>query len=164
MKYIFSWFFLTFSIVLHSQEINAGLNVGLVPLDNNSTLSFSLGSNVEYRPTHAFFSFNTDPFVLFYNSKAIITVPIYLKFIVGKKLRFCPSAGGFVRSSGSYGWNLGLHLEYVLKNKFILFSKNECYNDYFEDYWPDHFGGGTTYINHSISFQYSLGVKMMLKK
>lgn len=162
MKFIFIWILLSSSIISHSQEINVGLNVGLVPLSNE--IWYSVGGNFEYRPKNAFFSINTDPFVLFYNSKAIISEPIYFKFILGKKLRFCPSAGGFVRTTGSYGWLLGLHLEYVMKDKFILFSKNELYQDYWKDYWPDHFGGGTTYINHSKSFLFSLGVKMMLKK
>ena len=145
-----------------SQELNAGLNLGLLPIQSNNYCS--IGGNVEFRPKHAFFSVNTDPFVLFDQSYATFTEPVYLKFIFGDKLRICPAAGGFVRTSGNYGWLLGLHLVYPINQKFILFSKNELYADYWKDSYPSHFGVSYDYINQGKSFMFSIGVKMMLKK
>jgi len=145
-----------------AQEFNAGLNLGYLPCQGSNY--YSIGGNFEFRPKHAYFSINTDPFVLFDKSYATITEPIYLKFIIGKKLRVCPSAGGFVRTSGNYGWLVGLHVEYSIHQKFILFSKNELYADHWKDTWPDHFGGSSVYINQGRSLMFSVGVKMMLKK
>ena len=145
-----------------AQEFNAGLNLGYLPCQGSNY--YSIGGNVEFRPKHAYFSINTDPFVLFDKSFVTFTEPIYLKFIFGKKLRVCPAAGGFVRTSGNYGWLLGLHIEYPVHQKFILFSKNELYADHWKDTWPDHFGGSSVYINQGRSLMFSVGMKMILKK
>ena len=145
-----------------AQEFNAGLNLGYLPCQGSNYYSF--GGNFEFRPKHAYFSINTDPFVLFDKSYATFTEPIYLKLIIGEKLRICPSAGGFVRTSGNYGWLVGLHVEYSIHQQFILFSKNELYADHWKDTWPDHFGGSSVYINQGRLLMFSAGVKMMLKK
>ena len=145
-----------------AQEFNAGLNLGYLPCQGSNY--YSVGGNFEFRPKHAYFSINTDPFVLFDKTYATFTEPIYLKFIFGKKLRVCPAAGGFVRTSGHYGWLLGLQIQYPINQKFILFSKNELYADHWKDTWPDHFGGSSVYINQGRSLMFSAGVKMMLKK
>jgi hypothetical protein len=145
-----------------AQEFNAGLNLGYLPCQGSNY--YSVGGNFEFRPKHAYFSINTDPFVLFDKTYATITEPIYLKLIIGNKLRICPSAGGFVRTSGNYGWLVGLHVEYSIQQKFILFSKNELYADHWKDTWPDHFGGSSVYINQGRSLMFSVGMKMILKK
>jgi hypothetical protein len=93
---IFMCLFLSMSIYAHSQEFNAGLNLGYLPCQGSNYYSF--GGNFEFRPKHAYFSINTDPFVLFDKTYATFTEPIYLKLIIGEKLRICPSAGGFVRT------------------------------------------------------------------
>ncbi len=143
------------------QEINAGINIGFIP--NQNTFYPSCGLNLEFKPKNSIFSINTDPFILLNNKKLVFSEPVYFKFIFGNKLRICPSIGGFYRTNKSYGWLLGLNLEYVLKNSFILFSKNECYKDYRKDFWPDHFGGSAIYINQSYSLLFSLGLKLMIK-
>lgn len=51
-----------------------------------------------------------------------------------------------------------------MKDKFILFSKNEFYKDYWKDQFYSHYGVSSTYINHSNSMLFSLGLKVMLKK
>ena len=155
-------FLLSSMFVAQSQEFNAGLNLGYLPCQGSNYYSF--GGNFEFRPKHAYFSINTDPFVLFDKTYATFTEPIYLKLIIGEKLRICPSAGGFVRTSGHYGWLLGLQIQYPINQKFILFSKNELYADHWKDTWPDHFGGSSVYINQGKSLMFSVGLKMMLKK
>ena len=162
VTFAFFYLLLSWSFDAHSQELNAGLNLGYLPCQGSNY--YSVGGNFEFRPKHAYFSFNTDPFVLFDKTYATFTEPIYLKLIIGNKLRICPSAGGFVRTSGNYGWLLGLHVEYLIKQKFILFSKNELYADHWKDTWPDHFGGSSVYINQGRSLLFSIGVKMMLKE
>lgn len=154
--------FYVLTINCYGQEINVGVNGGLIPLDKN--LYTTIGGAFEYRPKNAIFSINTDPFLLFYQRNVLLTEPIYMKFIIGNKFRFCPVAGGFVRTTRSYGWLVGFHLEYLIKDKFILFSKNEFYKDYWKDQFYNHYGGSSTYINHSNSMLFSLGLKMMLKK
>lgn len=146
----------------NAQEFHAGLNLGYLPCQGSNYYSF--GGNFEFRPKHAYFSINTDPFVLFDKTYATFTEPIYLKLIIGEKLRICPSAGGFVRTSGHYGWLLGLQIQYPINQKFILFSKNELYADHWKDTWPYHFGGSSVYINQGKSLMFSVGLKMMLKK
>jgi hypothetical protein len=148
------------SLVLHSQEINVGISNGLYFLESNTY--YSLGGNFEYKPKNAIISINTDPFVIFRKSEVSLTEPIYLKFIIGRKFRVSPAFGGFFRTTGSYGWLLGLHLEYVIKDKFIVFSKDEYYKDFWKDEYPNHFGGSSTYINSEHSMLFSLGLKMML--
>lgn len=150
------------TINCNSQEINVGIHGGLIPLEKN--LYSTLGGSFEYRPKNAIFSINTDPFLIIYQRNVLLTEPIYLKFIIGNKFRFCPAAGGFVRSTRSYGWLIGLNFEYLMKDKFMLFSKNEFYKDYWKDQYYDHFGGSDTYINNSNSFLFSIGIKMMLRK
>ena len=149
------------SFYSNSQEIIVGLNGGINPFQNNNLYSF--GGNLEFKPKNASFSINTDPFILFDKRNVTFTEPIYLKFILGKKLRICPAAGGFVRSHGSYGVVLGMHLEYVLKDKFILYSKNEFYRDFWKDLVYSHFGGSSKYINRSNSVLFSIGLKIILK-
>ena len=144
-----------------AQEFNAGLNLGYLPYQGSNY--YSVGGNFEFRPKHAYFSINTDPFVLFDKTYATITEPIYLKLIIGNKLRICPSAGGFVRTSGNYGWLLGLHVEYLIHQKFILFSKNELYADHWKDTYYGHFGENYAFINQGRLLMFSVGMKMILK-
>lgn len=163
-KSIILWLslFLYLSYYAHSQEFFTGLKMGILP--NQGSNLYVFGGNMEYRPKHAYFSINTDPFVLFNPSYATFTEPIYLKFIIGKKFRVCPSAGGFVRTSRNYGWLLGLHFEYPINQKLFLFSKNELYTDYWKDTYPGHFGNTYTFTNQGKTLLLSVGVKMMWKK
>jgi hypothetical protein len=150
------------SIVLNAQKINAGISTGLGLFE--STGFYSLGGNFEFKPKNAMISINTDPFVIFRKSEVSLTEPIYLKFNMGRKFRVSPAFGGFFRTTGSYGWLLGFHLEYDIKDKFIVFLKNEYYKDFWEDEHPSHYGGSSTYINSGHSMLFSLGLKMMLLK
>ncbi len=152
---------LSSSFEVYSQEFNAGLNLGYLPCQGSNY--YSVGVNFEFRPKHAYFSINTDPFVLFDKTYATFTEPIYLKLIIGDKLRVCPSAGGFVRTSGNYGWLLGLHVEYPINQQFILFSKNELYADHWKDTYYGHFGENYDFINQGRSLMFSVGLKMKLK-
>ena len=120
-KILFLGFLIISIFDVRSQTLNIGLNTGITSIQ---PLYFgTIGGNVEFRPKHAYFSINTDPFVLFNQTYATFTEPLYFKCIIGNKFRVCPSAGGFVRTSGNYGWLLGLHFEYTINQKLFLFSK-----------------------------------------
>jgi hypothetical protein len=137
-----------------SQELNTGLNTGIAPIANE--VYFSTGLNLEYRPKSALISLNTDPFLMFNSNQSLVTLPLYLKAIVGDKLRLSPSGGGFLRTTQSYGWVVGLQIEYTLKDKVILFSKNEFYRDYRKVYYPN------PYINKFNSVLLSVGMRLKL--
>lgn len=155
--------FLRFTVSAQSAtELNAGLNSGAGIISGETVLTF--GANLEYKPKNALFSFSTDPFVFILDKKVVFTAPLYLKFIFGDKFKICPSVGGFIRTIKSYGWLTGLHCEYIVDEKFTLFSKNELYIDYWKDYYPSHFGGISTYTEHGFSILLSLGLKINMKK
>lgn len=158
---LLAWKFLTISFSSFSQELNLGLSTGLISVEKNIYL---IGGSFEYRPNNAFFSLNTDPFISLDNKRLIFTESLYLKFILGNRFRICPTAGGFIRTSGNYGWLLGINLEYQINNKFILALKNEFYKDYYRDYQPSHFGGGYKYTYDSNSLLFSLGIKRIVVK
>jgi hypothetical protein len=162
MKWIISCLFLALCVKSFGQELNLGVNTGVnVLLTSPQNISdFSLGGNLEFRPKNAIFSINTDPFILFQKNNINLTAPLYIKFIIGKKFRVSPSFGGFVRTSGHYGFLGGLTLEYVIKDRFIIFSKNEFYRDY----WTEKRANphGTYESANSNSLQFCLGFKFML--
>lgn len=159
-KILFLGFLIISIFDVRSQTLNIGLNTGITSIQ--PLYLGTIGGNVEFRPKHAYFSINTDPFVLFNQTYATFTEPLYLKCIIGNKFRVCPSAGGFVRTSGNYGWLLGLHFEYPINQKLFLFSKNELYTDYWKDTYPGHFGN--TYTNQGKTLLFSIGVKIMWQK
>ena len=156
MKYccLAGFIFILFLNSVFSQELNTGVNIGIAPIANE--VYFSAGISLEYRPENAFFSLNTDPFLMFNSDHSLVTLPLYLKTIFGDKFRFSPSGGGFFRTTQSYGWLVGLQFEYTLKDKFILFSKNEFYRDYRKVYYP------YPYINKFNSLLFSVGMKVKL--
>lgn len=161
MKVITLCFFIVIAKISDSQELNAGLNAGINP---NSKILYSIGENFEFRPKNSIASLNFDAFVLFSNKNEItLTLPLYLKFIIGKKFRVCPSYGGFFGLKGNYGWLLGLHLESQINSTGVVFIKNEYYSNYKKTIYFNHFGGSSYYIERFNSFLISIGYKWLLK-
>ncbi len=142
-----------------AKELNTGLNSGAGLIAGETLLTF--GANLEYKPKYALFSINTDPFIFIIDKKAVFTAPLCLKFNFGNKFKICPSVGGFIRTIKSYGWLTGLQFEYNVYEKITLFSKNELYVDYWKDYFPNHFGGVSTYTEHGYSILLSLGLILL---
>src|SRR5690349_11730876 len=86
-----------FSCSAYSQELNVGGIIGGTP--SSSFEVVALGGAIEYKPEKAIISFNTDPVFLLGTEDLIFTVPLYLKFRIGNKLRFCPLFGVFKRTN-----------------------------------------------------------------
>lgn len=116
-----------------AQEINVGASFGGGVSPDNLGI-FSTGVLVEYKPLKSILSFNVEPTVLYYSKNniypvypdyTVCSVPVYLKVIMGKKLRFAPFAGGFITTTSSYGITAGLNVEYRIKERFALYLKND---------------------------------------
>ena len=144
-----------------AQEFNVGGNIGFGLIDK-SNKPF-LGGSIEYRMSTSLISFNSDPFILISDKKVILTEPIYIKFIIGKKVRICPDFGGFIRTNSHYGWLSGLVLEYKIKEKLILDLRGDYYKDYWKSEIPSHFGSTQLEKNSEGSFLISFGIKRRIK-
>lgn len=160
-KKVFFLFFLFFSLQSFSQELFLGGNLGFAEPLYASRLN-SFGVSFEYRPVNALMSFNTNPFLTFIDKKVFFTEPVYVKFIFGKKLRFCPSGGAFIRSNGNYGWVYGAGIEYIVKSKLNIFVKGDFYTDYYEAEYPNHFGGSYFDRTHETTLLISFGIKKII--
>jgi hypothetical protein len=143
---------------LFSQELSVGGAIGSGPLNERSL--FTLGAAVEYRPLKSMVSFNIDPFLVITDGELVLTGPLYLKFSIGNKIRFCPAFGGFFRTNGNYGWMAGLAVELSLNNSVRIFVKGDYYKDYWKAEYPSHFGANIEYIDHASSYWISAGCKI----
>jgi hypothetical protein len=148
---------------LHSQELNLGGLTGLGFLSENG-LSFNIGAVVEYRPNNALFSINNEIDFLVVQDEFLLTYPLYLKFIIGKKFRFCPSLGGFFRSNLYYGWLAGAEFDYSFKNKITMFLAAELMQDYYKEDLPTHQGETYNITTHENSYWLSVGIKKNILK
>ena len=146
-----------------SQELNIGGTIGAGPKNNDFRI-VTLGATVEYMPVKSIVSLNTDPVFLFDSKDLMLTVPLYLKLIIGKKIRFCPAFGGFIRTNSNYGWTAGLSIEYKIKEKLLLFVKGDYNMDYWKAEAPTHFGSSYEYIDSGSSIWISLGIKKNILK
>lgn len=147
-----------------SQELNIGLQGGLC--GGNQGVNYSTaGGTIEFRPKQAFFSVNTDPFLLFDSASktTLFTESAYIKLIIGEnKFRISPAFGGFVRSNKNAGWLIGLHVDYMIKNSLKIFAKGEIFADYYKTTAYSHFGTSETSKTMGLSVPVSLGIKYNL--
>ena len=144
-----------------SQELNAGVQGGYCG-GNQGVNYTSFGGTIEFRPKEAVFSINTDPFIIFdsESEKKLFTESAYIKLIIGKNnLRFSPAFGGFVRSNKNAGWLIGLHVDYMIKNRLMIFAKGEIFADYYKTTTYSHFGTSDSYHTMALSVPVSLGIK-----
>ena len=162
MKKKLLFFLLLASSNLFSQEINIGAGVGSGLADNFKVLTYNL--NFEYKPERLDISLNFDPVIYSGNNRSILTTPMYIKAIVGNKLKVCPSIGGFVRfidGDNNYGWLVGLGLELPLGH-FQPYFKAEYDMDYWKSEHPLHSGGVIYETQKSPSAWLSVGLKYRL--
>ncbi len=153
------------STISFSQELNCGVQCGNTFRQNKigSYHYFTLGTTFEFRMKETQFSFSTDPFLLIdYNSK-LFTESFYMKLIIGKQnLRISPAFGLFFRSNKNLGPLIGLHVDYMFKNRIMLFVKSELFLDYYKDVIYSHFGPSTTGWFTQPNSVFSLGIKYNL--
>lgn len=141
-----------------SQELNIGGEVGFWPINNIS--AGVAGALIEYKLEKPIVSFNTGLISFISKESTIVTLPLYFKLLFGYKLRFCPTIGGFIRTSGSYGFSAGLHIEYKIRNKIRIFAKGEYNKDLYQARYISHFGNSGTYTEGNSSIWVSFGVKV----
>jgi len=155
---------ISYSLHGFSQELNIGGFLGApYQKDLNSFYPF-VGPEIEFRPENSILSLTINPYLIFPDKETIATFPFYLKFILGKKIRFCPSFGGFIRTNSNYGWIAGLNIEYMIKERLIIYLKSDYYCDYYEYEYPTHFGDHKTRTDKEHSFWFSLGIKKNILK
>ncbi len=159
LKYGIIIVFLLIGRITTAQELNVGLEFTGGPKTNDSRI-FSLGPTIEYRLKESIISINSGILFLVNKNEALVTFPVFIKFIIGKKFRVCPNAGGFVRSNKNYGWSSGLELDYRIKSQFILFVKGEYNQDYYKDEIPLHNGGSNETISTGSTVWLGLGIKI----
>jgi hypothetical protein len=163
MKTILVFIVTLISAYSYSQELNVGGSIGTGPKSLNATI-LTFGGTAEFRLAGSPVSINTDPNLAFISDKTELTIPVYLKFIIGNKLRFCPTVGGFVRIHGNYGSKNGINIEFKIKKSMLLFVTGDYYTDYYKAEYLDHFGPSTEYTDHSSSFWFALGIKKNILK
>jgi hypothetical protein len=146
-----------------SQELNLGGSIGIGGLSSKVGI-YTLGGTVEYRPHHARFSINTEPYILTDFEEILFTTPLYLKFILGSKFRVCPTFGGFWRSNRNLGWSAGLNLEYALHEPLFIFIRGDYNKEYYKTDIPDHFGQSFTVTENTSTFWACIGLKMNILK
>ncbi len=147
----------------YSQELNIGAFAGAGTKTINSRV-VAFGGTVEFRPIEARVSFNADPFLVILPDETLLTTPVYLKIIIGDKIRFCPSFGGFIRTNANYGWKAGLSLDFKIRKSLALFGMADYYKDFYKTEAPNHFGSGTFYTDSGSSFWIIIGVKKNILK
>jgi hypothetical protein len=143
---------------LYSQELNLGGLTGIGYLSENE-LFYNLGAVVEFRPYKAFFSINGEFDFIVFQNEYLLTHPLYLKFIIGRNFRFCPTIGGFFRSNSKYGWLAGAEFDYCFKNKITIFLKTDLMQDYYKEDLPTHQGETYSQTTHETSYWLSVGIK-----
>lgn len=163
MRAILITSFILFSLFSFSQELNFGGIIGTGPKINKLNI-LTFGGTIEYRPNKALISLNSDPILLVYNKEIMLTVPLYLKLIIGNKIRFCPTIGGFVRTNANFGLITGLNIDYKINKKLLIFVKGDFTIDYWKDEAPSHFGSSYEYTNSDSSIWISLGIKKNILK
>lgn len=137
LSFIAFLFFICFRA--HGQELNTGISVGLnyisddeeiVPDEKNSE---TIAAIVEYRPDKAFFSLTTEARFIFAEDKTVVNFPLSFKFVLGNKIRVCPSLGAFINTNSHYGGLLGLNAELHFDNEIAVFAKYEFYREYYKE-------------------------------
>jgi hypothetical protein len=160
--------YLTFLLILaglaiQGQELNVGGFAGTGPWTWGVSGGV-LGGAVEFRPGHAIFSLNAEPHIIFNSGDLFFTAPLYMKFILGNRFRFCPTMGGFWRSNGNFGWSAGLNLEFGLKEGLFLFFRGDLNKDYYKTKYPDHLGGSYPITESGYTVWTNLGLKISILK
>lgn len=153
-KLILLLFLLISSQIYSQQQFNIGAELGDVFLKGDYK-NIGFGGEIEYKPRLALISFNFDPILNIPDKNLIFTLPIYLRFIIGNKIKFCPEVGVFYRSNRNYGWTTGLIIEMMIKDRLYVFVKGDYYRDYWKAVGPYNY----QYLDHASSGWISIGIK-----
>jgi len=146
-----------FTTALYSQQLNVGINLGTIATWNETTY----GTSIEYSPYQSFFSVNVDPYLFTDDSSMpAVTLPLFIKLIIGKPVRLCPNVGIFYRTNNNLGSFAGISLEANLSEKLIVFAKGDYVINNHKKYAPNKFGGpALEYTSSRTFYMYSFGIK-----
>lgn len=162
MKILFILFM--FSGYLSAQELNLGGNIGVSRFDlRNYAMA---GAQLEYVPKidRVSFSINTELSAIIVENNVLISTPLYLKVMFGRKIRVSPFLGMFLRSNKNYGPTLGGILEIKIKPRLLISLKVDRNIDVYKKYTPNHFGGNSSQTYTAPSMWFSLGLRWNLLK
>lgn len=133
MKIVLTGIFIIVSSLVFSQELSVGGFVATNLKIKTSSEILGFGASIEYRPKKSVVSINSDILFFYVNNGPIATFPLYIKIIIGNKLRVCPEFGGFIRTNENYGYLAGISVDYKIRKRLLLYLKA----DYMRDYWKD---------------------------
>jgi hypothetical protein len=156
MKYLLVLFISLISTIGFSQELNVGVELGQVVNYKTPTV----GASIEYRPYKSMVSINANPYLLMgSNHNPILTLPLYLKFNFGKRIKVCPDLGAYIRSIGNHGLITGLTLEYNILDNFWVYTNGSYMTENYKQIRPGKFGGSNEYWSSESLYMFSIGVK-----
>jgi hypothetical protein len=153
-------FLISLSSVCRSQEHNLGGELGVISEFDFIPQAVTLSALFEFRPKNAFFSINTNPGLVVGREDLLFgSFPLFLKFIIGDKYRFCPKFGAFYWTNQRWGLTAGFNFEVQIKDKFLPFFGAEFIRGYFKEQLPSHSGVIDTSIGSFGALRYSIGLK-----
>lgn len=153
-------FFLGFGSICRSQEYNLGGEVGVISEIDFSQQGVGLSALFEFRPKNAFFSINTNPGLVVDKEDVLFgSFPLFLKFIIGNKYRFCPKFGAFYWTNQRWGFTGGFNFEVQFKDKITPFFGAEFMRGYYKEQLPSQSGISSTSIGSFGALQFLIGLK-----
>ena len=156
-------FFLSLTWGCRSQEYNIGGELGVLSDFKFSNPAVNLNALFEFRPQNAFFSFNTNPGIIVVKEDLIIgSFPLFFKFIIGNKYKFCPKFGAFYWTNRRWGLTSGFNFEVLFKEKLSPFLSADFIRGYYKVQNPSHFGGSSSSIESFGILRLSIGLKYQI--
>ena len=157
-------FYLCLPWVCRSQEYNVGVELGVISDFGLNNQAVNLNGLFEFRPANAFFSINTNPGLIVTKEGSIFgSIPLFMKFIIGDKYKFCPKFGTFYWTNRRWGLTGGFNFEALFKEKLSPFLSADFIKGYYKEQIPSHFGGSSTSIDSFGILRLSIGFKYQLK-
>lgn len=130
----------------------------------NGLAPVMVSTMVDYRPKNSVVSFLFEPGAVMFQHDTWINLPLNIKFIIGKKFRFCPMVGAFYQTNSSTGFSVGFMYEYWMKDRFAPFLQTLGQDMAHQYSVPGHFGGTYTNTSRSWAALIKLGIKIRLNK
>ena len=142
------------------------INVGFGLETEVENWPFAINASFEISPNNSVLSFNLDPSFSDFNNQFTLTLPAYVKFSFGKKVKVAPMVGGFSRSANnqflnSYGLLLGLSVEKNLSSKLSVNLSGKAMRDFY--YTTDKYDN-EYYYDGGFSYWIGVGLKWMVSR
>lgn len=146
-----------------AQDLKVGAAARTVIGLDNTWLLYGVALPVEFNLKGAMLSVNTEPSMLYGDSKEnpVYTLPFFLKLNFGKKFKVSPLVGIYFRSNKNNGAMLGLEFSYASKQNFEMYLKSDFLSEYYDVIKYSHSGNYTgsdnaKLLGFSLGFRYNL--------